>query len=141
MALKAALPFPLDSLLLVTAAAWRKRPAVAYLGTWFFATLAPASSFIPVATEVGAERRMYLPLIAVVVAGVVGGRLLLARLLPESVPRWRNRIAALCLVVVFCVLTALTLKRTNEYQSRTESGRPCWTVVPMAMRTTTWRLS
>ena len=121
MALKDALPSTLLilSLLTVTAAAWRKRPAVAYLGTWFFATLAPASSFIPVATEVGAERRMYLPLIAVVVAGVIGGRLLLARLLPESEPRWRNRIAALCLVVVFCVLTGLTLERTNEYQSGT----------------------
>ena len=121
MALKDALPGSLVILLLlaVTAAAWRKRPAVAYLGTWFFATLAPASSFIPVATEVGAERRMYLPLIAIVVAVVIGGRLLLSRLLPETEPRWRNRMAALCLVVVSCVLIGLTLERTNEYQSGT----------------------
>jgi tetratricopeptide (TPR) repeat protein len=121
MALKDALPASLAILLLlaVTAASWRKRPAVAYLGTWFFATLAPASSFIPVATEVGAERRMYLPLIAIVVAVVIGGRVLLARLLPETEPRWRNRMAALCLVVVSCVLIGLTLERTNEYQSGT----------------------
>ena len=36
-------------------------------GLWFFVTLAPASSIVPVATEVGAERRMYLPLMAIAV--------------------------------------------------------------------------
>jgi len=37
-----------------------------FLGLWFFVILAPTSSFLPLATEVGAERRLYLPLIAVV---------------------------------------------------------------------------
>jgi hypothetical protein len=35
-------------------------------------TLAPTSSIVPIATEVGAERRMYLPLISVVVLVVIG---------------------------------------------------------------------
>ena len=61
------------SLLTATVVAWRKRPDVAFMGTWFFVTLAPSSSIIPIATEVGAERRMYLPLIAIVIPCVVGG--------------------------------------------------------------------
>lgn len=36
-------------------------------GVWFFAILAPTSSFLPILTETVAERRMYLPLIAVLV--------------------------------------------------------------------------
>ncbi|HPQ40862.1 MAG TPA: tetratricopeptide repeat protein [bacterium] len=38
----------------------------AFLGVWFFATLAPSSSIVPIVSEIAAERRMYLPLIAVI---------------------------------------------------------------------------
>ena len=50
----------------LTAVAWFRRRELAYLGVWFFVTLSPTSSFVPIATEVGAERRMYLPLAALV---------------------------------------------------------------------------
>jgi hypothetical protein len=40
---------------------------IAFWGFWFFLILAPSSSFIPIATEPIAERRMYLPLVAVIV--------------------------------------------------------------------------
>jgi hypothetical protein len=63
----------IGGLLLVTLVCLIKQPAVGFLGAWFFVTLAPTSSLVPIATEVGAERRMYLPLIAVVVLVVVGG--------------------------------------------------------------------
>ena len=56
----------------LTLAAWRWDRRIAFLGTWFFVTLAPASSIVPIATEVGAERRMYMPLAALVVLAVVG---------------------------------------------------------------------
>jgi Flp pilus assembly protein TadD len=46
--------------------ALRKNPTVGFWGAWFFVTLAPASSVLPIPSEVGAERRMYLPLVAVV---------------------------------------------------------------------------
>ena len=62
-------------LLLMTAAALVWRPAIGFLGAWFFVILAPSSSFIPIATEAGAERRMYLPLAAVVFAAVIAGYL------------------------------------------------------------------
>ncbi len=41
-------------------------------GAWFFITLAPASSIVPILTEVGAERRMYVPLMAAVALIVIG---------------------------------------------------------------------
>ena len=44
-----------------------------FLGAWFFLTLAPTSSILPISTEVGAERRMYLPLMAHRPAAVVIG--------------------------------------------------------------------
>ena len=52
-------------------ALWR-RPAVGFLGVWFFAILAP-TSMVPVATQTMAEHRMYLSLAAVMSAIVVTG--------------------------------------------------------------------
>jgi tetratricopeptide (TPR) repeat protein len=42
-----------------------------FLGAWFFVTLAPTSSVVPIATEVGAERRMYLPVMALILLVVL----------------------------------------------------------------------
>gem|GEM_PF-2785142 len=56
--------------------AFFKKPWLAFLGCWYLFILAPTSSFVPIVTEVGAERRMYLPLVAVLavaLAGIVGG--------------------------------------------------------------------
>ena len=50
--------------------ALRYRRKLGLLGIWVFLTLGVTSSVAPIATEVGAERRMYLPLAALVVLGV-----------------------------------------------------------------------
>lgn len=105
--------------LVATGAAWFKRPALAFLGAWFFVTLAPSSSIIPIATEVGAERRMYLPLMAIVVGCVIGGEVLLTHVSSLTDSRRRKQVAAACLAGLYCVLTALTLQRSGEYMSRT----------------------
>lgn len=52
--------------------ALRRRSPLGFLGAWFFLILAPTSSVVPIATEIVAEHRMYLPLAAVVVLIVVG---------------------------------------------------------------------
>jgi tetratricopeptide (TPR) repeat protein len=57
--------------LVVTLRLFRSRPPLAFLGAWILVILAPSSSVIPVATEVIAAHRMYLPLCAVAVAGVL----------------------------------------------------------------------
>lgn len=58
------------SLLALVLAVYRRRPEVGFLGLAVFLLLAPTSSIIPVNTEVGAERRMYLPLAAVSILAV-----------------------------------------------------------------------
>lgn len=59
---------------LLAATAWAlvRRPVIGFLGTLFFAVLAPSSSFLPVLSQVMAEHRMYLPLLSVVVLAVAG---------------------------------------------------------------------
>jgi hypothetical protein len=61
------------TLLVGTVAALIRRPPLGFRGAAFFMILAPTSSIVPIATEVGAERRMYLPLIPIVVFVVIGG--------------------------------------------------------------------
>jgi len=55
----------------LTLVALRRRPALGFLGAWFFLILAP-TSVVPVATQTMAEHRMYLPLAAAACAAVVG---------------------------------------------------------------------
>jgi tetratricopeptide (TPR) repeat protein len=50
---------------------WRKHP-IGFLGIWFFATLAPSSSFVPIASQTMAEHRMYLALAAPIAVFVLG---------------------------------------------------------------------
>jgi tetratricopeptide (TPR) repeat protein len=49
------------------------RPWLGFLGAWFFGILLPSSSFVPIVTEVAAEHRMYLPLMAPIALAIVGG--------------------------------------------------------------------
>jgi tetratricopeptide (TPR) repeat protein len=60
------------ALILGTALALRRRAALGFLGVWFFAILAPSSGVVPITPECAAEKRMYLPLAAVVLAMVAG---------------------------------------------------------------------
>jgi protein O-mannosyl-transferase len=100
------------ALALLTVLAFQWQPAAGFAGAWFFITLAPTSSFVPIVTEVGAERRMYLPLMALVAVVVVG----LAR-----APRLRAAVsarAAWLIVAVLCgALGATTIARNREYRS------------------------
>lgn len=58
---------------------WRRLPA-AFAGAVFFLVLAPSSSVVPIPTELVAERRMYVPLAALVGLGAFGARRALDRL-------------------------------------------------------------
>ena len=101
-------------LLALTLAAWFKRRDLAYLGIWFFVTLAPTSSFVPIATEVGAERRMYLPLAAVVTLFVLGGRAAVNRVAsPQQAPRLGFGLVA----VIVAGMIAVTIHRNQEYST------------------------
>lgn len=101
----------------LTSAAWRRSPPLAFLGTWFFVTLSPSSSFVPIATEVGAERRMYLPLAALVVLAVLAAWTLVDSLARSASVRRRRRIAVLGLWGTVAVLAGLTVQRNAEYRN------------------------
>jgi tetratricopeptide (TPR) repeat protein len=99
-------------LIAVASVAVARRPRWGFLGAWFFVTLAPASSVVPIATEVGAERRMYLPLVALLALLVVA-----AGRFAQRAGRAGWITAAAALAVVSVLLAAGTFVRNREYQS------------------------
>ncbi len=102
------------ALIAATIVAFIRKPVIGFLGAWFFLTLAPTSSIMPISTEAGAERRMYLPLMALVVAVV-----LVVRGFAGSRVR---RFAFAGSVVLLCVAT---YQRNAEYRS----GLTLWQTV------------
>jgi protein O-mannosyl-transferase len=97
---------------LTLVALWRW-PAAGFVGIACFAVLSASSSVVPVASEVGAERRMYLPLMALLALGVCAAELLLARFRARALGPWLAGAAALA-------LAAVSFARAGDY--RTEIG-------------------
>ena len=105
--------------LVATALAFRRHSRVAYLGAWFFLILAPTSSVVPIVMEVGAERRMYLPLVAVVVLLVLTARWLLGWLQGHGALAlgWRRLVAAAAAVLLAAsALGSVTVARNLDYK-------------------------
>jgi hypothetical protein len=96
-------------LLALTAVALVRRRVAGFLGAMFFLTLAPTSSFVPIVSEVGAERRMYLPLAALSVLVV------LAAVRFARGVSWKAGAAAMA--VVAAALAARTVDRNRDYRS------------------------
>jgi protein O-mannosyl-transferase len=72
----------LIALIGATIFAWRRKPALGFLGITFLLLLAPSSSIVPIATQTIAEHRMYLALAPVIIAAVLAVyRLIAARTL------------------------------------------------------------
>ena len=69
----------LVALVVGTFFALRRRPVIGFLAFWFFAILAPSSSFVPLVSQTMAEHRMYLSLAAVITLVVLGGYYLLGK--------------------------------------------------------------
>jgi protein O-mannosyl-transferase len=102
---------------------WRGK-AIGYLGAWFFAILLP-TMVMPMPSEAVAERRMYLPLAAVVVLVIVGGYGTLRRRIETGSPHPSTsfypslalRIAmtgAFSVVIVFAVVTRYRLEAYGD---------------------------
>jgi len=117
------------ALLAATITALVRRPAVGFLGAWFFLTLAPTSSIIPISTEVGSERRMYLPLMAIVILALtvaartfqvretaIAADLKGPRRMANGPPRM-SRIATISIAVLTVLLSTATIQRNAEYLS------------------------
>ncbi|HVU39193.1 MAG TPA: tetratricopeptide repeat protein [Opitutales bacterium] len=98
----------ITALLALTVYLLWKKPAAGFLGAWFFATLAPSSSFIPIATETMAEHRMYLALAAVVVTVALTVR--------KIADEWYFPLVALAVAVA---LGGTTYARNRDYAAAT----------------------
>ena len=94
--------------------AFRRRPGLGFLGAWFFLILGPTSSFLPIAGEAVAERRMYLPLAAVITLTVVGALELGRRVFSK-----RQGVVLGCVVggVIVALFASLTMQRNRDYNS------------------------
>ena len=106
----------LATLAIVTTIGIVGRRPVAFLGAWFLITLAPSSSVVPIVTEIAAEQRMYLPLAAVIAAGVLGVFWIGRRVFGE-----RSRVAAVAGIAIALAATialgATTRDRNRVYWS------------------------
>ncbi len=97
-----------------TLVAWRRIERFgwfAFSGSMFFLLLAPSSSVIPVVTEVGAERRVYLALAALLVPAVVGIEWIRRR----AAGKLRASAVVACAAGIAIVLSIATFARSRTY--------------------------
>ncbi len=94
------------------------RPAIGFPLLAALMILAPTSSVVPIYTEVGAERRMYLPVAGILAMIVIGGFALLRK--GQSDVR---RVAAGLAVVAVVALVVRTVVRNRDFSSAVA----CWT--------------
>jgi len=85
-------------------ALWR-RPALGFLGAWFFITLAPTSSIVPIPLQPISENRVYVPAAAVMVAVAVG------------IHAWLGRRGMPVTAGIVLAMIALTFARNRDYRS------------------------
>lgn len=107
-----------------------RRSWVGFLGGWFFIILGPTSSFVPIVSEVAAERRMYLPLAAVVALVLTGLWLLLGRL-PA---RTSALVGTAAVAAAAATLGALTVDRNRDYRDEITIWRETVRVRPNNVR-------
>jgi len=93
-------------------------PRVGFLCVVFFILLAPTSSVIPIATEVGAERRMYLALAALTILGVAGAAWVIDQVRPRIPRRVGDMLPAAAVAAAVAsvgTLGVLTTHRNAEF--------------------------
>ncbi|MEP6618239.1 MAG: tetratricopeptide repeat protein [bacterium] len=89
---------------------------VGFMGAWFFLLLAPSSSVIPIATEIAAERRVYLASAAAVAAVVIAAAALLRTGTNRPLGgRLARNMATAAVLVTLATLFGQTFKRSGEY--------------------------
>lgn len=101
---------PVAAVMVTTLVLLCRKRATGFLGAWFFLILAP-TLVVPIVTEVAAERRMYLPLAAIVTFVTIGAFTLaerIARRVDRTLPAdARVRRAATIIVAAAAVLAAI----------------------------------
>jgi protein O-mannosyl-transferase len=108
-------------MLMATLRLLRRNSAAGFAAAWFWLTLAPSSSMIPIG-DLAFEHRMYLPLAGLVVLAVCAG---------YRLPLW-IRIGGFCVLAgTFCVVTTL---RNADYRSALTIWRDTVAAAPQNAR-------
>jgi len=119
------IPAAFLTLLALGAIVWLLRaPRVGFLAASVFILLAPTSSIVAIAAEVGAERRMYLPLACIVTLVVLGADALWRRFgasAEQSRAPAKSFLAAVGALAL--VLAIVTIERNREYASAVTMAR------------------
>ena len=104
------------AILAATGAALAARPALGFLGAWFFLTLAPSSSVLPI-NDVANEHRLYLPLAALAALAVLAGEAALRALAARGrlAPASARRLGAVAVALAAAALGAQTVARNRYY--------------------------
>lgn len=102
------------------------RPAMIFPLLWFFVILSPTSSFVPIGTEVGADKRMYLPLAGIIVFVIV---LVYAQIKKRNVAIRLKPVAAVVAVVTGLLIWG-TVARNADYGSPVALWRTVVEVMP-----------
>jgi Flp pilus assembly protein TadD len=92
-------------------------PRVGFLGAAFFVTLAPTTSIVPIASEVGAERRMYVPLAALVVLLMLAARWGVRWIASRRGDRAAHIIGGGVAAAVVIALATRTMYRNDDYRT------------------------
>jgi tetratricopeptide (TPR) repeat protein len=95
---------------------WLRRPAIGFPALWVFLTLSPTSSIVPIATEAGAARRMYLPLAGIVVLFAIG-IVTIARRRHRRGASFAPRLFSSVATILVVVLAATTSAQNREFVS------------------------
>ncbi len=98
----------------------RSRP-LGFACCWSFFILAPTSSIVPLVNEIGADRRMYLPLLALVFLAVIGVYSVLQKILQNGANAHRVGwgLVAVCVVV----LGGMSHRRNGDFASAETAWR------------------
>jgi len=109
----------LVSLLVASLWAIRQRRWLGFWGAWFFLLLAPSSSLLPLPTEPAAERRMYLPLLAIIAVTLGAARLFCRSIWkrfgwPDRARLWLQTAIALAVALA---LGLTTFRRNAQYHT------------------------
>ena len=110
----------LIGLLVATGVALKRRLPFGFAGAWVALILAPTSSLLPIPTEIAAEHRMYLPLIAIIATVVIGGYSLIAlrfQRVESAETRRRGFTIAVAAVALAVILASQTRARGRDYWS------------------------
>lgn len=104
-------------LLLLIASVWLliKHPRLGFFAASFWILLAPSSSFVPIVTEIAAERRMYLPLLAPLSIGFITCHYWLTKNWPQQ--KLVQIIEAGLVIIIGALYISLSMLRNLDYRS------------------------